>query len=50
LQTAGIELLHHVGSGSFGDVWKGKYNGKIIAVKTPKIESSEFAIEMAVLK
>ena len=50
LEKLGIVLSSHLGSGNYGDVWKGEYSGKNVAVKVPKKITNEFEIEMTVLR
>ena len=41
------ELVRNIGSGSFGDVWKGKNinTGEIVAVKIEKVEKAKTRLE-----
>jgi casein kinase I family protein HRR25 len=41
------ELVRNIGSGSFGDVWKGKNisNGDIVAIKIEKVEKAKTRLE-----
>ncbi|GMR51503.1 hypothetical protein PMAYCL1PPCAC_21698, partial [Pristionchus mayeri] len=46
-----IEKGELIGRGFFGDVFKGKLNGKVVSIKTPRfIEASEFMEEAEITR